>query len=124
MHGDIRVAAADPPDSMRAKAGGVEKSDLPRPRRLRDIEDAPAGVEWLFGLYGIRKRFAVVVGLARILLHGPDIRAIDREQDVAVNLKVVGAGILWSSDERHRGRLVRVANVDHRKSVAEHVADK
>src|SRR5689334_7487878 len=102
MHGDIGIAAANPPDSMGTEAGGVEKADLARLRRLRDVEYTYARAERLLGLHGVSERFAVVVGLARILLHGPDVRAVHGEQEVAVDLQMVRSGILRSGNECHR----------------------
>ena len=89
MHRYIGVMAADPPDAMRAEAGHVEERDFARACRFRNVEDAQPSRERLFGLNRVYERLAVVVLLAGILLHRPDIRAIDREQNVAMDLQMV-----------------------------------
>ena len=124
MHRDIGVAAADPPDAMGAEPRRVQKADLARACRLRDVEDADAGAERLLGLHRIRQRLAVVVGLAGILLHRPDIRAVDGEQDVAVDLQMVRAGVFRRGDKSDGLGIERIAHVDDGKAVAEHMADE
>ena len=124
MHRDIGVAPADPPDAMGAEPGRIEKADLARRCRLRDVEHAHAGAERLLGLHGIRQRLGVVVGLAGILLHRPDIRAVDREQNVAVDLQMMRARVLRRGNEGDGLGVERIAHVHDRKAVAEHMADE
>ena len=69
------------------------------------------------------ERLEVVVGVG-IALHHPDVRGIDRQQQVAVGLQMEGARIGRRRDEIDRARPARVAHVGDRKAVAEHVADK
>jgi hypothetical protein len=41
-----------------------------------------------------------------------------------VGLQMKGARIRWGGDEVHRARVARVADIDDREAVAEHMADK
>ena len=124
MHRGIGVTAADPPDAMRAEARHGEIGDFARRGRIGNIEDAHAGAERLVDGQRVGQRLGVIVGLAGILLHRPDIRAVDGHQQVAVNLQMVRAGIFRSGDEGDRFRLARVAHIDNGKTVGEHMADK
>ncbi len=124
MHRDISVAAADPPDAVRAEAGHIEEGDFARVRRIGNVEDAQARGKGLLGMHRVGERLRVVGLLALILLHGPDIGPVHGEQDVAVDLQVMRAGVLRRGDEGDRFRLQGIAHVDHGKAVAEHVADK
>jgi len=45
------------------------------------------------------------------LLHRPDIRAVDGEKNVVMDLQVMRPRVLWRRDERNRFRLKRVAHV-------------
>ena len=109
---------------MGAEPRRIEKADLARRCRLRDVEHAHAGAERLLGLHGIRQRLGVVVGLAGILLHRPDVRAVDRKQNVAVDLQMMRARVLRRGNEGDRLGVERIAHVHHRKAVAEHMPDE
>src|SRR5262249_51901405 len=83
-----------------------------------------ASCERLLGLYRIDQRLRVVFLLGSILLHGPNVRPVNGEQDVAVNLQMMRSCIFWRCDKRNGLRLGWVAHVDDRITVAEHVTDK
>ena len=104
MHRDIGVALADIPDAMRPQAAERQEGDLARRFRLRQIVDAqPAGELLTF------ERVARGAGEIGLLahLHGPHARAIDRQQQVAVGLDMVRAGIRRAGQEIDRLRILR-----------------
>ena len=93
--------------------------------RLRDVVDADAGgkpARRILQLVGGR---AAEIGLlvALELLHRPDARRVDREQQVLVRLQVEGARSRRAGDEVDHLRVLRVAHVDGGDAVAEAVAD-
>ncbi len=120
----VGVAAADPPDAVQAEPGDGEERDLARVVRLRDVVDAQAGRKSLAAvLEGLRKRSGEVVLLLVVFRQRPDIGAVDRQQDAVVQLDMVRAGVGRIGDKGARLGGARVAHVDHRDAVAEHMAD-
>src|SRR4029079_4994004 len=86
MDRNVGVSCADPPNSMRAEPRHVEKRNFTRARRICDIEYAHPRRKWLLGLHRVDQGFCGVVLLTVILLHCSDIRAVDGEENVAMNL--------------------------------------
>jgi hypothetical protein len=58
------------------------------------------------------------------LLHRPDVRAVHGEQNIAVNLQMVGSGIFRGRDKSHGLGVERIAHVDDGISIAEHMPDE
>src|SRR5205809_1024127 len=115
MHGYISIAPADPPNAMGAKTRDGKKRDFAWACRARDIEHAQARRERLLGPDRIDQRLGVIVLLAGVLLHCPDIRTVDGKQKVAMNLQMVRPGVLWRCDESHCFRVKRIAHLDDGK---------
>src|SRR5262245_34613616 len=53
MDRHVGIAAANPPDAVRAETGHVQERNLARGCRNRDVKDAQARCERLFGLHRI-----------------------------------------------------------------------
>src|SRR4029077_1653453 len=89
MHRHVGGAAADPPDPMGPEARHCQERDFTWACRIGHVENAQACRERLLRLYGVDQRFGIVILLSCILLHGPDVGAVDGEQYVTVNLQMV-----------------------------------
>ena len=120
----IGIAPADIPQPVQPQPVDRHKADLARLGRFRDVEHPQPGGEGLLALgEGVGDRgLEVVVGVG-IALHHPDVRRIDRQQQVAMGLQVKGARVGRRGEETHRARVLRVAHVDDGKPVAEHMPD-
>ena len=85
----------------------------------RFVDAKPAG-EFL-AFQRVARRAGEIGFLAH--LHGPHARAVDREQQIAVRLQMMRAGIRRAGEELHRLRLCRIAHVDDGDAVGKTVAD-
>jgi hypothetical protein len=56
-------------------------------------------------------------------LHGPDTRAVDGQQQVAVGLQMMRARVRRAGDEIDRFGIFRIAHVDDRDAIGKAVAD-
>ena len=121
----IGIAPADIPEAMQPEPVDRHEGDLARLGRLRDVVDPEAGGKRLVasGKCLGDRALEIVVGVGIALQH-PDVRRIDRQQQVAVGLQVKGARIGRRRDKIDRGRPPRVAHIGDGEPVGKHVADK
>ncbi len=121
----IGVAPADIPQAVQPQPVDWHEADLARLGGLRDVEDAQPGGEGLLALgEGFGDRGLEVVVRVGIALQHPDVRGIDRQQQVVVSLQMQCTRIWRRRDEIYGARPARVADVGDCKAIAEHVADK
>ena len=119
----VRVAAAGPPEPVHADAGHLEERNLARLRgTFRDIEDRKTGAERLALAEAVGERVLEVVARVVVTLAAREVRAVREQQVVAGRLQVVRARER-RREEVHGLERARVARVEHRDAVAEHVAD-
>jgi hypothetical protein len=121
----IGVASADIPQAVRPEPVDRHEGDFARLGGLRDVEHSQPRGEFLFAAgEGLGNRgLEVIVGVGIALQH-PDVRRVDRQQQIAVGLQMKGARIRRRRNEVDWARLLWVAHIDDREAVAEHVADK
>ena len=124
VDGGIGVPAARVPDAVRPDPVDRHEPDLGRLLGPRDVEDAdpggeaPGAVAELVG----RRPLEVVLEVLE-LLHVPDARTVDRQEQVIVGLEVDGPRVGRTGDELDRPRVRGIADVHDRDSVAEGLAD-
>src|SRR5664279_3522978 len=123
MHRGVGIAAADPPDPMSAEAARIQETDFARALRFGYVESAQPRAKWLIGLYRVGERLRIIIDLARILRHRPDIRPVNAQQNIAVDLQMMRAGIFRCRDKCHRLWMRRIAHIDNGKAVGKHMAD-
>ena len=123
VHGQIRIAAAGPPQAVDAEAGDLEKRDLAHVRGLRDVVDAQPRSKLLPVRDAVGERVLEVAAHVVVRLHGDDVRAVREQQEIAGHLQVVRARVGAGREEADGLEAPRIGGVENRHAVAEHVAD-
>src|SRR5262249_54570207 len=119
----IGVAATGVPDPMRTKTIDRHEADLGRLLGPRDVVDPDARRETALVLELVRRRAAEIRLLVLKLLHGPDARRVDRQQQIVVGLQMKSARAGRARDEIEHLWTRRVAYVHGGDAIAEAVAD-
>ena len=123
VRGHVRVAPAGPPQPVDAQPRHLQERDLPHLRRLGQVVDAEAGAELLLVGDAVGQRVLEVAAQVVVGLHGDDVGAVGQQHQVLGHLQVVRAREVAAGEEAHGLQPPRVAGVEDREAVAEHVAD-
>lgn len=124
MDGGVGVAPAGVPEAVRPEAVGGHEADLGRLLGPGDVGDANTGGEAFLRLLElVGGRAAEIRLLVLKLLHGPDARRVDRDQQILMGLQVEGARAGRTGVEIENLRVPGIADVDRGDAVAEPMAD-
>src|SRR5262245_27078716 len=124
VDGGVGVASARVPEPMGPDALHRHEADLARLLGSGDVEDPETGAERARApLQLVGRRGAEVVLLVLELLHGPDARAVDGDEEILVGLQVNGPRVGGTGYEVDGPGMARVAHVQDGDAVAERVAD-